>query len=242
MQEEEDSKVDPRMELLQCDWFSHKRCLDIGCNTGDLTVAIAREFHPKAIVGIDIDERLIQKASHRLLARLKFELDNWERSTRQIYQGWPSPYPSNVDFVQGNYLEMSSPIVDEQRYDVITCFSTTKWIHLNWGDEGIKLLFKRVCSQLVSGGLFLLEYQGWERYSKKRSLTPEIRKNYEEIKLKPEQFLEYLTGGVLGAGDFQLLHSLELTEDMKKKVPTAFHRKIYVLQKIEHGLKGCTLP
>lgn len=33
--------------------------LDIGCNTGQVTSVIARDFHPRLITGIDIDPHLI---------------------------------------------------------------------------------------------------------------------------------------------------------------------------------------
>ena len=32
-------------------------------------------------------------------------------------------------------------------YDTILLLSTTKWIHLNFGDEGIKRVFKRIHAQ-----------------------------------------------------------------------------------------------
>lgn len=50
----------------------------------------------------------------------------------------------------------------------IYSFSITKWIHLNWGDEGIKKLFQKVSDLLVKGGLFILEPQNWKSYNKRK--------------------------------------------------------------------------
>jgi 7SK snRNA methylphosphate capping enzyme len=50
--------------------------------------------------------------------------------------------------------------------------STTKWIHFNWGDEGIQKLFNKVYNSLNDGGLFILEPQPWNTYKKKAGITP----------------------------------------------------------------------
>src|SRR5688572_29415921 len=47
--------VDTRLNFLCKDMFVDKDILDIGCNSGLLTISIAREFLPKQIVGLDID-------------------------------------------------------------------------------------------------------------------------------------------------------------------------------------------
>lgn len=53
---------DPRLTCLDKTWFSGKRCLDIGCNEGLVTMAISMRFGSKSMVGIDIDEHLIRRA------------------------------------------------------------------------------------------------------------------------------------------------------------------------------------
>lgn len=56
-------------------------------------------------------------------------------------------------------------------FDVILALSLTKWIHLNWGDDGIKRFFKKVYHHLQPGGKFILEPQPFTSYSKKKRLT-----------------------------------------------------------------------
>lgn len=62
-------------------------------------------------------------------------------------------FPDNVTFVHGNFVlecdELLENVVPE--YDTILLLSTTKWIHLNFGDEGIKRVFKRIHAQLRPG-------------------------------------------------------------------------------------------
>lgn len=47
---------------MQEEWFRDKTVLDIGCNTGLLTIAVASLFSPFKITGIDIDKKLIRMA------------------------------------------------------------------------------------------------------------------------------------------------------------------------------------
>lgn len=53
---------DPRVNLLQASWFEGKKCLDVGCNEGDLTLELVRRFRPRRMVGVDIDGYLVQRA------------------------------------------------------------------------------------------------------------------------------------------------------------------------------------
>jgi 7SK snRNA methylphosphate capping enzyme len=55
------------------------------------------------------------------------------------------------------------------------CLSTTKWIHLNFGDIGIKRLFHKVYKSLRKGGYFIIEPQEWKSYKKKKNLNDKIK-------------------------------------------------------------------
>lgn len=74
---------------------------------------------------------------------------------------------------QGNYVPEREEAVGAQRpeFDVVLLLSLTKWVQLNWGDEGLKRLFRRAFRHLRPGGLLLLEPQPWESYRKRKGLT-----------------------------------------------------------------------
>jgi len=61
-----DRVKDPRLELLPKELFAGKDVLDIGCNAGMVTVAVASAYLPKIILGIDVDQRLIGLAKRNV--------------------------------------------------------------------------------------------------------------------------------------------------------------------------------
>uniref|UniRef100_A0A5S6R527 RNA methyltransferase n=1 Tax=Trichuris muris TaxID=70415 RepID=A0A5S6R527_TRIMR len=187
--------LDPRMHLLQAEWFQGCRVLDIGCNVGTLTIAIAQEFAPRHIVGIDIDSYLVHLARKNLQ-----EYGPIVAPPISARPDEDAPYPNNVSFKQANYVLDSDAFLDQVRpeYDTIIAFSLTKWVHLNWGDDGLKRFFRRVYRNLKPGGRFLLEPQPFASYNRRKAICPEMLENYRKISFYPENFDQYLKSEEVG--------------------------------------------
>lgn len=90
----------------------------------------------------------------------------------------------HISSFQGNYVPREDIAVgsgDSPQFDLILCLSTTKWLHLNWGDAGLKRAFRRMFADLRPGGKLVLEAQNWASYKKKKRLTVGIleTKNFQ---------------------------------------------------------------
>ncbi len=96
-----------------------------------------------------------------------------------------------VCFRSENYIA-NSYLNSKEKFDVILCFSTVKYIHLNFGDLGVKTLFLKAFDQLTVGGFFILEAQLWKSYKKKKSMSSRTKENFNNIKLRPHLFKTYL--------------------------------------------------
>jgi 7SK snRNA methylphosphate capping enzyme len=212
---------DPRLKLLDRSWFENKEVADIGCNDGTFTILIAVNYNPVHITGIEIDYKLINRAIESLVYieksrnqliqekdkiealeelksfpksfNIQLKLPNFIEALEdplklKPYISLTGRYPSNISFSNENYIESQPGSI----FDTILCLSTTKWIHLNWGDEGLKILFNKIYKSLKPQGLLILEPQIWKSYKKARNRTETINYNYHNIKLKPQQFTEYL--------------------------------------------------
>lgn len=62
--------ADSRVGLFESKWFHDKRCLDIGCNSGELTIRVAEVFRPSIIIGMDSDQLLIDRANDLLQQKI----------------------------------------------------------------------------------------------------------------------------------------------------------------------------
>jgi len=234
--------TDPRLDLVRAEWFIGCNVLDIGCNVGQLSVEIARRFGAKHMIGIDIDESLVAKA--RLLLRQRSDVFSrpggcgCESSNVASSAELPAPTTrvsvefKALDLISGGTVSPPPPVPPAnslppggtELFDTICCFSVTKWVHLNQGDDGLKELFRVVYAMLGPGGRFVLEPQPWRSYKKKYWDSNDLmRSNYKAIQLRPKDFADYLTGTV-GFRESEMMA-------MPKGVERGFRRPIYVFTK-----------
>jgi len=233
---------DDRIEYLKKEWFDGKDCLDIGCNVGHLTLYIGRHFNPRLMTGIDIDDSLIRSARRNIQHYVS--LSNPQAPKQSDFpisfpichgplaapimpeaDGKSFGFPYNISFKTENYVDFEwKTVTIEPKYDFIMCLSVTKWIQLNWGDEGVKKLFKRIYLSLHPGGKLLLEPQPWKSYKKKKNLTQTTRSNYENIKFKPDKYIQYLLSNEVGFATSEKL-------GIPKHKAQGFQRPIYLLTK-----------
>ncbi|CAA2984925.1 probable RNA methyltransferase At5g51130 isoform X1 [Olea europaea var. sylvestris] len=211
----QDLEEDPRIKMLNREWFEGKKCLDIGCNSGLITIAIAKKFCCQSILGVDIDGDRIEDARWTLRKVVKtnaIKLPSMTPKSADVngLQNQTTKSPTEmtleksidtpclqgedlfdiVSFQKGNFVQNWRP--PEDNYDTILCLSVTKWIHLNWGDEGLITLFWKVWKLLQPGGVFVLEPQPWSSYQNNRLVSETAAANYKTIQIPPQDFQDIL--------------------------------------------------
>uniref|UniRef100_A0AC35FAH1 RNA methyltransferase n=1 Tax=Panagrolaimus sp. PS1159 TaxID=55785 RepID=A0AC35FAH1_9BILA len=213
--------VDARLNFLCKDMFIEKDILDIGCNSGLLTISIAREFNPKRIIGMDIDGHLIRAAQHNI----RYFCDRDSKFMHRFPMSFPhcfgpitapeaasttteseaTEFPHNIKFICDNYVLENDAMLEkvEEEFDIIILLSTTKWIHLNNGDDGLKRAFKRIFKQLRPNGKLILEILEFDGYRRTANTCNILKKNFENISFKPEQFADYLLSEEVGFRHFE---------------------------------------
>lgn len=226
-----------RVSCFKREWFTGKKCIDIGCNEGAVTLQLARSYGPDSIVGIDLDARMIDAAnaalkratlealkarvdqssssknsSHITLASTSRKMNNFlprsialtkttlfapstNTPSREVPTSIPnsifsSQYPGNLSFVKKNVIDFVSATA---KFDLVSCLSVTKWIHLTEGDSGLLTLFQIIYNLTLPGGRAIIEYQPWSSYRNNRKTSPTTLRMFDTIKLRPEDFETILT-------------------------------------------------
>lgn len=94
-------------------------------------------------MGIDIDPMLIQRANELTNQNIEYKcIDFMDKSKR--------------DTVLNEFLAH----YNVTKFTVVFCFSITMWIHLNWGDDGLKLFLK----EISLNKFIIIEPQPWKCY------------------------------------------------------------------------------
>ncbi|KAK5646230.1 hypothetical protein RI129_004694 [Pyrocoelia pectoralis] len=163
--------------------------LDIGCNAGDLTLAlyqfIANNVNKSCyLLAIDIDPILIERAKEN------------SANPNIAYECLDFMNIEQKDLVISTFLNKCGV----KKFSACFCFSITMWIHLNYGDEGLKTFLKEICKDSVT---VVVEPQPWKCYKsavKRLKLThgefPHYKniQNRNNIEYKIEQTLLEMDG------------------------------------------------
>lgn len=127
-----------------------------------------------------------------------------------------------VSFRRENFVD--SMCTSSEQYDTIVCLSVTKWIHLNWGDDGIITLFVKIWRLLRPGGVFIMEPQPWTSYRRNRLVSEVAKENFNTILIHPDKFREILLDKIG-------FRSVEVVTDKLVGAVTGFDRPIEVYHK-----------
>ncbi|KAK2513789.1 Bcdin3d [Columba guinea] len=167
--------------------------LDVGCNSGELSVALYRH-----LLGLQEGEgSLDQPAAGKDLNLLCCDIDPLLIERAQQF----SPFPASISFANLDIMDSAArePFLSSylgrfgrSAFDIGFCMSVTMWIHLNHGDSGLReflSLLSSLCTYL------LIEPQPWKCY---RAAARRLRK--------------------LGRSDFDHFRSLAINGDMAERI------------------------
>ncbi|KAH8360659.1 hypothetical protein KR200_011695 [Drosophila serrata] len=124
--------------------------LDVGCNSGVFTQLLYKHLEqllqrPVAILGVDIDERLIERA----LAENEY---NTYISYNCLNVLNETAFASITRYLNA---------IRRKKFDAVCCYSITMWIHLNHHDQGLQLFLEKL-SDIAE--LLVVEPQPWKCY------------------------------------------------------------------------------
>ncbi|KAK9785781.1 hypothetical protein WJX73_007680 [Symbiochloris irregularis] len=226
---------DPRLQVLQKQWFSNKRCLDIGCNAGLISIALALRFGTASMLGVDIDQNLIHQSCRNLTAahsaaheELRATQQHGTRDSRQVFSAQRKIAVARRKALSQVWFRQEDFVTAEHEpatIDCVTCLSVTKWVHLNGGDAALQQLFSAVHKVLTPGGHFVLEAQPWSSYKRARHKVARQGGSFSpltDLNMHPSGFCDYLVK-TLG---FAFVSELHVAESA-----AGFDRPIWVLQR-----------
>ena len=196
-------RIDPRLAQMEPAWFRDRTVLDIGCNSGYITILVGLLFQPSRIVGIDLDPSLVKKARKRLEFMEStvhpdptcLILDYFPASLAAIYGTLESDTSRHISFKVRNFQTFPT---EPLSVDTILALSVTKWIHINHDDAGIKLFFHKCYRSLKEKGILVLEPQEWESYEKyyrkaaRSGVVQDAQTEKNKFRFRPAEFPDFL--------------------------------------------------
>lgn len=117
-----------------------------------LTEAELATRKPLLVLGVDIDEVLIERA-----AKKSVQLTEGDAVQFRHVDVMTSKFSKEIT----PFLELATRSTAERKFDLITCFSVTMWIHLNNGDDGLWKFLETVSDMTEH---LIIEPQTWKCY------------------------------------------------------------------------------
>jgi 7SK snRNA methylphosphate capping enzyme len=168
---------DARLSLLSPfgdpgELFQDRAILDLGCNVGKLTIECITHLGASRVVGIDLDDVLIERAKER-----------WREASRSFAGVGEDCVFVCQDFMAPHFWSSFTSLHGE--FDTILLLSITKWLHLHHGDEGLVSLFRDLFKLLPEGGTLVVEPQEWANYKRAVSKNPSLKPVYRVLEMRP---------------------------------------------------------
>uniref|UniRef100_M4BIA2 RNA methyltransferase n=1 Tax=Hyaloperonospora arabidopsidis (strain Emoy2) TaxID=559515 RepID=M4BIA2_HYAAE len=134
------------------------------------------------VLGVDLDEALIERAANKPV-----QLDEGDVVQFRRVDVMTSKFSKEI----APFLELAERAAAKRKFDFVTCFSVTMWIHLNNGDDG---LWKFLETVSVMTEHLIIEPQTWKCYRNARKRLNrrhvEVPQCFNEIKVPASPCLE----------------------------------------------------
>lgn len=194
---------DLRLSIFDHQAIAGKRGLYIGHGDGSVPIQISLQCHPTHLDCIDIDPKMTVSAVQNLLlveagmsAPEPRPLLAYYRDEAFGFGLLQAERPSGalrkmLTFRKNNILSLTGDFA-YAKFDFIFCLRLTKYIHLNFGDEAIHILFHNISQLLAPGGALFFEAQPLVSYQRSKNRFPAFKGSLAQIKVKPDDFLHLL--------------------------------------------------
>ncbi|EGZ28092.1 hypothetical protein PHYSODRAFT_472216 [Phytophthora sojae] len=167
-----------------------------------LTEAELATRKPLLVLGVDIDEVLIERA-----AKKSVQLTEGDAVQFRHVDVMTSKFSKEIT----PFLELATRSTAERKFDLITCFSVTMWIHLNNGDDGLWKFLETVSDMTEH---LIIEPQTWKCYrnahTRLKRMRVEVPRSFKEIKVRTD-VVEKIDAFLLAAGRFRFKAQLGKT-------------------------------
>ncbi|ETI37544.1 hypothetical protein F441_16317 [Phytophthora nicotianae CJ01A1] len=149
---------------------------------------------PLMVLGVDIDEVLIERAAKKSVLLTEEDAVQFRHVDVMM-----SKFSKEI----APFLELAQRLTADRKFDLITCFSVTMWIHLNNGDDGLWKFLETVSDMTEH---LIIEPQTWKCYrnAQKRltRMRVEVPQSFREIKVRTD-VVEKIDAFLLAAGRFR---------------------------------------